>query len=99
MDEGRVHAERFNPAGVSRLSTSIVNAALTMISDAFCYCDETGMAPLMRATRAGGCFLTICILGGFAVGLAIRNPMKGVLIGTALGAMLATLLWLLDRRR
>lgn len=92
MDEGRVHAKRFNPAGVSRLRTSIVNAALTMFT-------LDGMAPLMRTTRAGGCFLTICILGGFAVGLAIRNPMKGVLIGTALGAALATLLWLLDRRR
>jgi hypothetical protein len=103
MDEGRVHAKRFNPGGVSRLRTSIVNAVLTMFagrtSDGFCSCAETGMAPLMRTTRAGGCFLTICILGGFAVGLMIRNPMKGVLIGTALGAALAILLWLVDRRR
>lgn len=48
---------------------------------------------------AGGCFLTICILGGFVVGLGIGNPMKGVLAGTALGAALATGLWLLGRRR
>ena len=53
----------------------------------------------MRTTRAGGCFLTICIRGGFAVGVAIGNPLKGVLIGTALGAALAILLWLWDRRR
>ena len=52
-----------------------------------------------RTTKAGGCFLTLCILGGFAVGLAIRNPMKGVLIGTAVGAALALVLWLIDRRR
>jgi hypothetical protein len=52
-----------------------------------------------RRPLAGGCFLTICILGGFFVGLAIRNPMKGVLIGTAVGAALAILLWLVDRRR
>ena len=51
------------------------------------------------STRAGGCFLTICILGGFVAGLAINNPMNGVLIGTGLGAALALLLWLMDRRR
>lgn len=51
------------------------------------------------STRAGGCFLTIFILGGFVAGLAINNPMKGVLIGTGLGAALAVLLWLMDRRR
>ncbi|MFL6740554.1 MAG: hypothetical protein ACJ8E3_05615 [Sphingomicrobium sp.] len=49
-----------------------------------------------RATRAGGCFLTICILGGFVAGIVIRNPMKGVLIGTAVGAALALLTWLAD---
>ena len=51
------------------------------------------------STRAGGCFLTICILGGFVAGLAIRNPMKGVLIGTAVGAAIAVAIWLIDRRR
>ena len=52
-----------------------------------------------RTTRAGGCFLTGCILAGFAAGIAIGNPMKGGLIGTATGAILAVLLWLADRRR
>lgn len=50
-------------------------------------------------TRAGGCFLTICILLGFPLGLAIGNPMKGVLIGTGSGIALALLVWLLDRER
>ena len=50
-------------------------------------------------TRAGGCFLTICILLGFVGGLAIRNPLEGVLIGTAVGAVLAVATWLIDRRR
>jgi hypothetical protein len=56
--------------------------------------------PMQRPTaRAGGCFLTLCILAGFAAGLAIGNPMKGVLIGTGIGAVIAVLLWLIDRRR
>jgi hypothetical protein len=52
-----------------------------------------------RSTRAGGCFLTIFILAGFVGGLAIRNPLKGVLIGTAVGAALALATWLIDRQR
>jgi uncharacterized membrane protein len=55
------------------------------------------MAP--NTTRAGGCFLTTCILAGFIVGLLIRNPMKGVLIGTAVGMVIAVLVWLIDRWR
>jgi hypothetical protein len=52
-----------------------------------------------RSSRAGGCFLTICIILGFFGGLAIRNPLKGALIGTAVGAVLAVVTWLIDRRR
>ena len=52
-----------------------------------------------RTTQAGGIFLTIGVLAGFAYGISIANPMKGVLIGTAAGAVLALLLWLVDRRR
>ncbi len=58
-----------------------------------------GAAMVRPNDRAGGCFLTLFILGGFLVGLAIRDPMKGVLIGTAVGAALATLVWLADRGR
>lgn len=54
---------------------------------------------MQRSTRAGGCFLTIFILAGFPLGLAIGNPMKGVLIGTGVGAALALLTWLVDYRR
>ena len=52
-----------------------------------------------KTARAGGCFLTLCILAGFPVGLAIGNPMKGVLIGTGIGIALAVLTWLIDYRR
>jgi len=51
------------------------------------------------STRAGGCFLTLCILAGFPLGLAIGNPMKGILIGTGAGIALALMTWLIDRRR
>lgn len=52
-----------------------------------------------RKPLAGGCFLTLCILAGFPLGLAIGNPMKGILIGTGAGIALAVIVWLLDRRR
>jgi hypothetical protein len=52
-----------------------------------------------KTSRAGGCFLTICILAGFPLGLAIGNPMKGILIGAGAGIMLALITWLIDRRR
>ena len=52
-----------------------------------------------RNTQAGGIFLTIGIFVGFGLGVASGNPMMGILIGTALGAVAAALLWLVDRRR
>ena len=52
-----------------------------------------------NSTRAGGCFLTFCILAGFPLGLALGNPMKGILIGTGTGIALAVATWLIDRRR
>ena len=56
-------------------------------------------AAMPSTTKAGGCFLTLCILAGFPLGLAIGNPMKGILIGTGAGIVLALAVWLLDRRR
>jgi hypothetical protein len=50
-------------------------------------------------SRAGGCFLTLFLLLGFLYGLSIRNPLKGVLIGLGIGAVLAIGTWLIDRRR
>jgi len=51
------------------------------------------------SSRAGGCFLTLCILAGLPLGLAIRSPMKGILIGTGVGIALAVVTWLIDRHR
>ena len=58
-----------------------------------------GRAMTKRASRAGGFFLMLCIVAGFPLGIAIGNPMKGILIGTGAGIVLALVLWLLDRRR
>ena len=52
-----------------------------------------------RTTMAGGCFLTIGLLGGFVAGILLRNPMQGVLVGFAAGAALALVVWLIDRWR
>ena len=51
------------------------------------------------STRAGGCVLTLFILAGLPLGLAIGNPMKGVLIGTGTGIALALIVWLIDSQR
>lgn len=52
-----------------------------------------------RKPLAGGCLLSICLLAGFPFGLAIGNPMKGILIGLGVGIVLAVALWLIDGRR
>jgi hypothetical protein len=52
-----------------------------------------------RNSRAGGFFLMIGILGGFGWGIASGAPLQGAILGTAIGAAAALLLWLVDRRR
>ena len=59
------------------------------------------MAALMQRknAQAGGCFLTLAIPIGFFLGLGKGNPLGGSIIGLAVGAVLALLIWLFDRRR
>jgi hypothetical protein len=52
-----------------------------------------------RTPMAGGFFLMAAIIGGAVWGIAISNPMKGLLIGTGLGIAAAVLVWLVDRGR
>ena len=52
-----------------------------------------------RSPAAGGFFLIVAILAGFAWGVASGQAMKGVLIGTFAGIILALAVWLIDRRR
>ena len=48
---------------------------------------------------AGGFFLMIAILCGAVWGISIGNPVKGLLIGTAIGIGIALAVWLIDRSR
>jgi hypothetical protein len=52
-----------------------------------------------RTTHAGGFFLVLAIIGGFAWGAMSGLPWHGAVIGTGVGAVLAVIVWLLDRRR
>jgi hypothetical protein len=93
VDEGTVHTRGLKPIAVSGLPTNVVNGSLTMLLPA-----SIG-ACMPSSTRAGGCFLTLFILAGLPLGLAIGNPMKGILIGTGIGIALAVITWLVDLRR
>ena len=48
---------------------------------------------------AGGCFLTLFILLGAGYGVATQEPLRGALMGLAIGVGLAIAVWLIDRRR
>jgi len=56
-------------------------------------------ADMPSSSKAGGCFLTLCILVGAVVGIQMGNPMKGILIGLGTGIVLAAATWLIDRQR
>jgi hypothetical protein len=56
-------------------------------------------AAIPSTSKAGGCFLTWGILTGLPLGLAIGTPLKGILIGTGAGIVLALATWLIDSRR
>jgi hypothetical protein len=58
---------------------------------------KAGMA--RRNHAAGGFFLILAILGGFAWGAMSGMPYFGALVGTAIGIVLAIIVWLIDRRR
>ena len=53
----------------------------------------------MRDPKAGGFFLMAAIMLGFVAGLFTGDAMRGVVIGTAIGIVIAVAIWLLDRSR
>lgn len=52
-----------------------------------------------RTPKAGGFYLMAAILLGFVGGLATGDAIRGVVIGTAIGIVIAMAVWLLDRSR
>lgn len=48
---------------------------------------------------AGGFLLMAGILIGAIWGVSAGNPMKGILIGTGVGIVVAVLVWLVDSQR
>lgn len=52
-----------------------------------------------RTPKAGGFLLVAAILLGFAAGLATGDVMRGVIIGTGVGIVIAIAVWLVDRTR
>ncbi len=49
--------------------------------------------------QAGGFLLALCILVGALIGTVEREPSIGVIVGTAVGIVIAVALWLKDRMR
>ena len=51
-----------------------------------------------RNHAAGGFFLVLAIIGGFAWGAMSGVPVFGAIVGTLVGAIVALGVWLYDRR-
>lgn len=52
-----------------------------------------------RNPLAGGIFILLAIIVGLVAGFAAGQPTLGVIGGTAVGAALALIVWLVDRAR
>jgi len=90
-----INAER-----LSLYATKIVNSPFTIsggLEQRLPVCHGRLMAK--PSPMAGGFFWMAAILVGTVWGVAAGNPMKGILIGTGTGALMAAAIWLLDRRR
>jgi hypothetical protein len=55
--------------------------------------------PKSTAPAAGGCLLALGLIGGAFAGVVYGQTTLGVLIGGAGGAIAATIIFLIDRRR
>ncbi len=55
--------------------------------------------PRSRPSAAGGVLIAIGAIAGAVIGVARQQPTLGLIIGIAIGAALAVLIWLRDRAR
>ena len=54
--------------------------------------------PRSSSRSAGGIVLAIAIMAGAVIGIVLRQPSAGLVIGIGVGAVIAAGLWLMDRR-
>lgn len=52
-----------------------------------------------QPSAAGGFFLILAILAGFALGAYLGQPLLGSIAGTLVGIAIAVVVWLRDRSR
>jgi hypothetical protein len=55
--------------------------------------------PQSTAPAAGGCLLALGVLGGAVAGIMLHQTSLGILFGAIGGAVAATIVFLIDRRR
>lgn len=55
--------------------------------------------PSKSGAQAGGSILAAAIIAGAVGGVLLGQPSIGFLVGTGVGILIATFLWLRDRRR
>ena len=55
--------------------------------------------PQSNAPAAGGCLLAAGIIGGAIIGVIVNQPSAGIVLGGVAGVVVATILFLIDRRR
>jgi hypothetical protein len=48
---------------------------------------------------AGGIFIALGMLGGAIIGVVMRQPSAGMVIGFGIGAAIAAAVWFFDRKR
>jgi len=90
-------------SGLSRSPTDVVNRSFTISQRKFqversaALCHSPMMADQSPRPRSGGFFLMAAILIGAGWGIDGRDPMKGVLVGTAIGVAIVALIWVADR--